>query len=771
MKPVVLTISGGTLRVLPWADDQVRVTFTARSEFLPTTSPLVVADSFQDPVFDVEETDTRVTIRLAALVVEVDRRSGSLRYLSPDGRLLLAEAPRDAKILDPFPVVHYDYETLEGPAFEFGADGFKVRTPRGTPRVDRQAWHAKLALTFADDEALYGLGSHEEGVLNLRGTVQYLYQQNRKIAIPYLVSTRGWAMLWNTGSSLTFRDDQFGSSVWMDCVEELDYWLTASPRMPVLAGALLRLTGQAPLLPRWAFGYFQSKERYKTQDEILETAREFRRRGLPLHCVVLDWMSWPEGLWGQKSLDPERFPDPAGMIRELHQMDVKFMVSIWPILRAGGTDHREFAQRGLLLGNGGNYNAFDPAARDLYWEQAERGLFQYGVDAWWCDCTEPFEADWHGAVQPEPEDRRQINLDEFRKYLDPAVANLYSSAHCEGIYTHQRAKTAERRVVNLTRSSYPGQQRWSTIAWSGDFSATWEEFRRQIPAALNFFATGMPWWTFDIGAFFVKRDPNQWFWAGDYPGGAADPEYRELYLRMLQFGAFLPCFRAHGTDTPREPWQFGDVGDPIYDSIVDCLKWRVRWIPWLYSHAADVTWHQQGLVRPLVFDYPGDPATHQVKDQFLVGDGLMVCPVTQPRSQAGATRSVYLPQGQWYDFWTGQALAGPAVIPCAAGLDHIPLFVRAGTLLVFGDPDEIRVYPGADGALDWYDDAGDGYGYEHGEFSRTPMRWNDAPRVLSVGAARGRFPGMRTDRTWMVTGPDGSRLEASVVGPAGTNQY
>jgi alpha-D-xyloside xylohydrolase len=432
------------------------------------------------------------------------------------------------------------------------------------------------------------------------------------------------------------------------------------------------------------------------------------------------------------------------------------MTSIWPILLKGGEDHREFEERSQLLGNGGNYNAFDPSARELYWEQTQRGLFRHGVDAWWCDCTEPFEADWKGRVQPEPEDRRKLNLDEFHKYLDPAEANLYSSVHSQGIYAHQRAVTERKRVVNLTRSSYPGQQRWSTIAWSGDFSATWEEFRRQIPAAQNFCATGMPWWTFDIGAFFVSRRPELWFWAGDYDRGVADPQYRELYLRMFQFGAFLPVFRSHGTDTPREPWRFGNPGDPVYDNLVRFLKLRERLIPWIYSQAADVCLGTRNLVRPVAFGYPEDPATHNLKDQYLFGDGILVCPVVQPLAAEGPRRRVYLPAGLWYDFWTGEPLRGGSVMEARSGLDRIPVYVKAGTILVLDCPAELRVYPGTDGRLDLYEDAGDGYAYEGGEFSRTAVSWRDRSKTLTLEGRRGSYPGMVSIKNYQCSGPDGT---------------
>ena len=296
------------------------------------------------------------------------------------------------------------------------------------------------------------------------------------------------------------------------------------------------------------------------------------------------------------------------MTADLHELHARLMVSIWPIMRArrrklGG----ECTTQGFLLGNQATYDAFNPAARACYWKQANEGLFSQGVDAWWCDCTEPFEADWKGAVKPEPEEQMRIDTEEAKRYLDPEFINAYSLLHSQGIYEGQRAVTREKRVVNLTRSAYAGQQRYATITWSGDIAATWETLRRQIPAGLNFCATGMPYWTLDIGAFFVKRKPELWFWSGDYDEGVEDLGYRELYVRWFQYGAFLPMFRAHGTDTPREIWRFGHPGEPFYDTLVKYLRLRYRLMPYIYSLAGRVTHQDYTMLRALPFDFRRGP--------------------------------------------------------------------------------------------------------------------------------------------------------------------
>ena len=633
--------------------------------------------------------------------------------------------------------------------------------------VDRKAYHTKLEFEWADGEALYGLGSHEEGMFNLRGQHQYLYQQNMKAVVPVLVSTRGYGIFLDSCSLMTFHDDAFGSYLWSDVDDELDYYFLYGPEFDQIVHEIRVLTGHSPMLPKWAFGYIQSKERYVTQDELVSIVSEYRRRELPLDGIVLDWKSWTGDLWGQKSLDPDRFPNPDLMTAELHDLHAHLMVSIWPIMRSGGTNWQEMKDNGHLLGNEATYNAFNAAARACYWDQANQGLFSHGIDAWWCDCTEPFEADWKGAVKPEPEERVRINTEEAKRYLDPEFINAYSLLHSQGIYEGQRRATGEKRVVNLTRSAYPGQQRYATITWSGDTVASWETLRRQIADGLNFCATGMPYWTLDIGAFFVKHKPEMWFWSGDYNDGAADLGYRELFVRWFQYGAFLPMLRAHGTDTPREIWQFGESGEPFYEALVDALRLRYRLLPYIYSLAGWITQHDYTLLRALPFDFRSDPATYDIRDQFMFGPALMVNPVTcpmvydsgsKPISGAIQSRPVYLPVGaDWYDFWTGQKYSGGQTIQADAPISRLPLYVRSGSILPMGParqhvndlpeaPVELHIYPGQDGSFELYEDEGDQYNYENGAFSMIDIHWQEAGRQLTLGARKGEYAGMPEQR-------------------------
>jgi alpha-D-xyloside xylohydrolase len=445
----------------------------------------------------------------------------------------------------------------------------------------------------------------------------------------------------------------------------------------------------------------------------------------------------------------------------------------------------ELREREFMLGNQSTYNAFLPEALKVYWNQAERGLFDHGVDAWWCDCTEPFEADWFGETKPEPRARLLLNTEAAKKYLDAAQTNIYSLLHSQGIYEGQRRATSAKRVMNLTRSGYAGQHRYATICWNGDVSATWRTLRNCIPEGVNFCATGEPFWTVDIGGFFINNDPKLWFWSGDYSEGcrgltdmnALEPDpkdtgcrdlgFWELYTRWLQYAAFLPMFRSHGTDAAREIWRFGDEGNLFYDAIAKYIRLRYQLIPYIYSLAAQVTMRGTPMLRAVALDFPDDAATHDLTDQFLFGPALLVCPVTTPmyyekNSQSiinvSKSRSVYLPVGAgWYDFWTNEFREGGNTISAAAPLETIPLFVRAGSIVPTVDPMqfmderpdgpyEIRSYCGTDATFTLYEDAGDGYGYEQGGFAIVKFSWSEARGELTIGAREGNFPGLVENR-------------------------
>ncbi len=754
----------GYLELTPFTSQTIRIRYRITAGFCPEPGPIVTARPDPAVQFAVRDQPDQLIFVTDALTIAIDRRTAAFTYYDHLGRVLMREPARGGKTLEPVDVRVSVFDSTDVVEGHDNADGLRFEAQGVRSVVDRQAYHTRLAFEWAPDEALYGLGSHEEGMFNLRGQHQYLYQQNMKAVVPVLVSTRGYGVFFNSCSLMAFHDDAFGSYVWSDIDDELDFFFVVGPEFDDIVSQLRRLSGGAPMLPKWAFGYIQSKERYVSQSELLDIVREYRARALPLDCVVLDWKSWTGDLWGQKTLDPERFPDPDRMTAELHAQNARLMVSIWPIMRPGGADWREFNERGLLLGNQATYDAFNPAARACYWRQAHDGLFSHGIDAWWCDCTEPFESDWQGAVKPEPEERMRINVSEAKRYLDPEMINAYSLHHSEAIHTGQRQSTDAKRVMNLTRSAYLGQQRYGTVTWSGDVTASWDTLRRQIADGLNFCATGVPYWTTDIGGFFVQRKPELWFWNGDFDGGVADLGYRELYVRWFQYATFLPIFRAHGTDTPREIWRFGEPGEPMYDTLVRFLQLRYRLLPYLYTLAGWTTHRAYTMLRALPFDFRGDRLTHLVGDQFMFGPAFLVCPVTRPMYYApgsrplgvvAQTRSVYLPAGtSWVDFWTDCRYAGGQTIEATASMDILPLFVRAGSIIPMGPvrqhvgdlpnaPLELHVYPGADGSFELYDDAGDGYAYEREEYSRIPCHWDETAQMLTIGTRTGTYAGIQ----------------------------
>jgi alpha-D-xyloside xylohydrolase len=779
----VIETSKGMMKLQAYSANVIRVVYTLEERFSSKESLSVLPREIHEIYWDVNETENAITMLTDSVKIEISKATGAFTYLDAYGNLLVKEPPRGGKTLVKVDVLKTVFDETSEARSEKSVDGMRALADSETKVVDRQAFHTKLEFLWAEDEALYGLGSHEEGMMNLRGHHQYLYQQNMKAVVPVLVSTKGYGILFDSYSLMTFHDDAFGSYIWTDVDDEMDYYFIHGPELDQIVHHYRTLTGKMPMLPKWSFGYVQSKERYKTQEEMIGVVKEYRDRKIPLDLIVLDWRSWKGELWGQKTFDEERFPDPEGMMKQLHDMNAKMMISIWPIMREGGENRAEMKKNGYLLGNQATYDSFNEKARELYWKHADDGLFSKGVDSWWCDCTEPFEADWKGEVKPEPEERLLINTGESKKYLDPAYINAYSLLHSKGIYEGQRKTTDRKRVVNLTRSAFAGQHRYAAITWSGDTAAKWETLRRQIPDGLNFCCTGEPYWTMDIGAFFVggieswrkvcgdENAPGVWFWDGDYEDGCNDLGYRELYVRWFQFGAFLPMFRSHGTDTPREVWRFGEPGTRFYDSLIRTLDLRYRLIPYIYSLAGRVTLEDYTMMRALAFDFREDASTFDISDQFMFGPAFLVNPVIEPMyyeknsmplENVRKTRSAYLPKGcGWYDFWTGRKYGGGNSIDAEAPIDIIPLFIKAGSIIPMGpkiqytgekpdSPIELRIYPGADGEFTIYEDEGDNYNYEKGAFATIRIHWEDRSRHLTLDMRQGSYDEMSQNKVFHI---------------------
>ncbi|WP_408072138.1 TIM-barrel domain-containing protein [Butyrivibrio sp. JL13D10] len=793
--------------------------------------------------------------------VRVNRESGAVSFYNFAGECLLSERGKNPRELERIPL----YITVN-------ADKAKVEeivTPDGVKKkvkaADREeygyAYKTRTYFEFADDEELIGFGQGEHGEWNLRHSTYYVHQGNRKIGIPMMVSSGKYGILFSTSSLLMFSENSESAFVQTEADCYLDYYFLFGETLFDVVRNYRRLTGKAAMLPMWAYGYMQSKERYVSQEDILETAAEFRKRNIGVDCLVLDWMSWEDNKWGQKSFDASRFPDPKAMTEDLHKKGIRFMMSIWPNMAGVTENNAEFKEKGLLLPGTDIYDAFSEEGRDLYWSQVERALLPAGVDAWWCDSSEPITPEWEHPVEPSDGEKYYEYKNDAANIMLLDKANAFGKYHARTIWEGQRRSSQEKRednltgtsqekkednltgtssekradnltgtspeesvdnctknlpekrVVNLTRSGWAGSQKYGTILWSGDISASWNTLQNQVKAALQFAASGMPYWTLDIGAFFVKHG-IQWFWDGDYENGI-DEAYKKLYVRWFEYGAFLPVFRAHGTDIEREPWAFGDKGDKYYEAICETIRNRYRLMPYIYSLGAAAHFDDGMMIRPLMFDFGDDEKAVGISDQFMFGDSLMVCPFvhdSKPKNDAqgltvdgtetedvqlsqelpvdatetgetqlsqgltvdgtetgevqlslGSTgdvtdiRDVYLPSGSdWYELdlraifvkkekgekFSCKRYEGGQTIQCECDMDRIPVFVKAGSVIPtkkplgctddMADEDiEVLIFPGADANFNLYEDAGDGYGYENGEYCITRLSWSEADKTFS----------------------------------------
>lgn len=735
----------GLLRLLPQTDTAVRISWSRDGQFEKRQGE-VYADLSDTASWNWKEEESRILLWTDKLCLAIDRQTGSIRYEKPDGTLLLAERGEQCREMESFPV----YKTVVNDRMEVEEvvtpDGVKKRIKAADRVHDGNLYHTRVYFDFQPGEVLLGLGQDEAGVWDLRHTTRYGHQANRKIALPMFVSGRQYGILSGTQSAFLFCDTGEKAYFQTEADSFLDYYFLGGEGLFEVIRDFRRLTGKAAIPPEWAFGYIQSQERYESAEEMISVAGEFRRRQLGLDCLVLDWMSWEDGKWGQKSFDPVRFPDPAGLMERLHEQQVHFMLSIWPNMSKETENYREFAERKLLLPGTEIYDAFSPEARQLYWKQVKEKLFGCGIDAWWCDSSEPLSPEWERRMEPEAGELYREYVEEASKVMPADQINVFGLYHARGLWEGQRSTDDGKRVMNLTRSGWAGSQRYGTVLWSGDIAADWGTLRHQIAAGLQFCAGGLPYWTLDIGAFFVKKG-IQWFWNGEYPGGLEDAGYRELYVRWFQYAAFLPIFRAHGTDVRREPWQFGAEGDLFYEALREAIRLRYSLLPYLYSLAGEVYLEDGMMMRPLMFDFPEDEKVFRISDQYMLGDALMICPVTVPmyyekggRSIETGTRKVrkvYLPAGtDWYDWHTGERLSGGQETETSAPLSQIPVFVRAGSIIpvrvpgmssaaMRGTPVTLQVYPGRDAAFTLYEDAGDGYGYEEGACCRTRITWDE----------------------------------------------
>ena len=765
---LILSTDNGRIKLEPKSSEIIRVVYTLKENFSVQEKPGITCKAVYDD-WIYYEGDNEITLTTSKLILRVNKETASIRYYDDKEKLLLKERDYESKNLEEFSA----YKTVidEDTRVEkvVTPDGIKEVVKDGNKVFDQKLYRTRLYLEWQEQEALYGLGQQEEGCLNLRGTTVFLHQANKKIAIPFLISSLGYGILVDTYSPMIFNDTSYGSYLFTEADYEMDYYFIYGNNLDGVVSGYRYLTGKATMLPKWTFGFIQSQERYETAGELIDVVNEYRKRDIGLDCIVLDWCSWTGNLWGQKTFDPERFTDPSALMDELHSNHVSLMVSIWPNMSEECDNYREFKEQDLLLQGCSIYNPYVAEGRQLYWKQAKEGLFSHGIDAWWCDSSEPFTPEWNYIGQPESSAMYHDFYHTSSQHIPAQLSNSYGLYHARAIYEGQREVTNEKRVVNLTRSGYTGQQRYGTILWSGDISASWSTLKRQIAAGLNLCASGIPYWTLDIGAFFVKKGV-QWFWDGDYDKGYEDLGYVELFTRWFQYGCFLPIFRSHGTDFRRELWHFGEKDNMFLDVIIKFNQLRYRLMPYIYSMAGKVWTDDYTLIRMLAFDFPEDALARGIDDQYMFGKSLMVCPVVKPMyyekggvpiQESLKTREVYLPKGGWYSFWTNIYYEGGQTIVADAPIDIVPIFVRAGSILPMTQSmqyvDELQnvkidlhVYTGIDSEFELYEDEGNSYRYEEGEYAITKIRWSDKKQELVVVEPTGDYKGMTKDREYNI---------------------
>jgi len=807
------------------------------------------------------------------LRVIVNRQSGSVAFADRAGNPLLAEAP-GGRILYPAEVQ--------------GEKAFHVQ----------QRWQAQ-------DESLYGLGQMQLGIVDIKGYDLDLWQHNTNVVAPFLVSSRGYGILWENTSYTRFGDlhsftpipavnlldadgkaggltvttddgsepvrksadlvlhlrlnqaevnhpesveeswsgkkqhwegsilapttgdyqlqaySNGGIRVWLDGKLAMDHWrqnwlpwndqvrihLTAGQKLPiriendpeqqnilelrwktpapdtntslwsevgdgidyefvygpsideVIAGYRL-LTGKAPIPPNWAFGLWQSRQRYETAQQSLDVVKQFRERKIPFDNIVQDWQYWKADAWGSHQFDPTRFPDPEGWTRAIHAAHAHLMISVWGKFNPNTENAKQMQAKGYLYQPNLTehikdwidqpytfYDAFNPDARKLFWSQINANIFSKGIDAWWMDATEP-------DLLPSPPslEGQLTHMTPNAQGTAARMLNGYALENSLGVYTGQREAAPNQRVFILTRSGFAGIQHYATAIWSGDITSTWTAMAKQIPAGLGASISGLPYWTMDTGGYTMQQRFSH------EPMTAADQdEWREMNARWFELSTFTPFLRVHGELRPREMWTLGE-NSPAYNAELKFDRLRYALFPYIYSMAGWTTRRDYTMLRPLVMDFAEDRAARELTDEYMFGPALLVAPITQYKQRS---RQLYLPPAAaWYDYWTGKPAASGS-ISADAPYDQIPVFVRAGSILPYGpetqyigekpnDPITLYVYAGADGAFTLYEDQGTTYDYEKGAFSQIPIRWDDKTGTLSIGERSGSYAGMLLHRTFQI---------------------
>lgn len=748
---VVLKLDKGLMDIKICKADIIEVKYTIFNAF-PAKNSLVVNNSWMEKsLFHVTDRNGKVIITTAKLVITVDKTTNAISYADLKGNIITSEGGENKSM---------------NKATIAGIDTYNCNTIFNSP----------------GDEALFGLGCHPEDTLsiNYKGRNQDMLIKYMTGAIPVMLSTKGYGLLWDNYSASKFYGGEANNTQYKYVSESgkmIDYYFFYGPGFDRIIDLYRTATGKAPMYPKWSYGLFQSQDRYKTQAEILSVKDGYRNNHIPVDAVVQDWYWWSPLPIGSHIMNKERYPDPKALLDELHKANIHGMISIWPVFGSGTNDFDALKSKGFLTSITWDnfvthtfdtyYDAHNPKARDLYWAQARDSVVKrYDWDAWWVDQCEPD----NGSLL----DERRKSTFSVGKGID--YFNSYALEHAKGLYKGWRADMTGKRAFFLVRQAFAGSQRAAVTLWSSDVSTTFRALKSQIPQGINACVSGMPYWTSDIGGYMSHTAPEgipDW----------SDPQQRELFTRWFQFGTFCPIFRIHGKG---ERALFSNNWDDKTKAIL--LKYdqlRYRLLPYNYSLAAKVTNENYTIMRALSFDFRNDKNVYNIPDQYMFGPAFLVNPVTRQLysgkngSSVVKTRSVYLPANtKWYDFWTGETLEGGQTIEAKAPIDIEPLYVRAGSIIPMGqnieyatqNPGgaiELRIYPGANGEFKYYEDEGDGYNYEKGKSATFSFNWNDKLQQLTISDRKGSFTGMVKKRKFnIVLVTPGHGVDGGISGSA-----
>ena len=767
-KRLELTAADMNINVTFYSPEIIRVTKTPLGSKSPKKKSEVVTMSPQSSLA-VAESSTASAFRLksSSLSVTINRHTGLISFATANGKPLLKEK-----------------------ATTFA--------PRATGS-DKGRYTVSMSYQLDKDEAIYGLGTVQDGKLNRRGLSKRVEQSNIEDFQNVIQSVKGWGIYWDNYSCSHFDDNAQGMTFKAEVGDCADYYFMFGKNADGVNACMRQLTGNVPMFPLWTYGFWQCRERYKSSKELLEVVDNYRRLQVPLDGIIQDWQYWGNNyLWNAMDFLSEQFTDGKQMIDRVHEQNAHIMISIWASFGPQTQQFAKLAEKDLLLpietwpqsglshiwpprmeypSGVKVYDAYSPVARQIYWDHLKR-LFDYGIDAWWMDSTDP---DFFNPRESDFE--YKTSAGSWR-----SVRNLFPLATVKGIYANQRKESADKRVFIMTRSAFAGQQHYGSGLWSGDVASTWDMLRKQVPAGLNYTMTGCPNFNTDIGGFFCGS-------YNTYGTGSAprNPQYQELYVRWMQYGLFCPVFRSHGADAPREIYQFGKKGEPIYDAIESTIRLRYRLLPYIYSTAWQVTSANESYLRALTYDFASDKNTWNLGSEFMFGRSILATPILDPQyteekifkedAMSGwdkkdakieklkdgkidfseeKTATKYLPKGaNWYEFYTEKLYKGGRNVTFTTTIDRTAMFVKAGTILPLApvmqyaqqsqwDNLDIIVYPGSNAVFTLYEDEGDNYNYERGVYSTITMKWNDSQRTFTVEARQGQFPGMLQNRKFNI---------------------